>query len=402
MGYGIERSKQLLAESDEVLIRGCQGHKRSHQMLERGYPVFTSRAKGARFWDADGNEYVDYLMGFGPILLGYDDPAVNAAIRTQMEKGTIYSTAHELEISTARRLLELHPWAGMIGFFIGGSATTTGAVRIARAYTGKSKILRCGYHGWHDWTQPGGPGVPPEVGALTIEFEYGDLESLESALKAHKGQTACVIVETIQKSGPPDGYLQACVDLAHQYETLCIFDEIKVGFRVALGGATEYFGVTPDLATFGKASCNGYPGGFVVGKQQFLENDACQEAWLAATFHCDLLSLTAMNVVMDEMKRRDGIGYQKTMGARLIEGINAACESGGLSYRLQGFPAMPTPVIDEDDKPRCISMLQGVLRRGYYLHPGHPMFLSLAHTEADIEGTIAAVGESIEELNRAS
>ncbi len=398
MGFTIDRSRALLTESDKVLIRGCQGHKRSHQMLERGYPVFTSRAEGARFWDADGNEYVDYLMGFGPILLGYNDRALNNAIQKQTEKGTIFSTASEYEVETANRLLKLNPWGAMIGFFIGGSATTSGAVRIARAYTGKSKILRCGYHGWHDWTQPNGAGVPPEVSALTIEFEYGNLDSLESALAKNRDEVACVIVETVQREGPPEGYLKGCVDLAHEYGAVCIFDEIKVGFRIALGGATEYYGVTPDLATFGKACCNGYPGGFVVGTEQFLKKQECQDAWLAATFHCDLLSLTALNVVIDEMKRRDGISYLHTMGSRLMEGINDACERGGLSYKLVGVPAMPTPVISDEDKPRCIRMLQGTLARGYYLHPGHPMFLCLAHTEEDIEGTISAVREAIEEL----
>ena len=398
MDLSIEKSRSLLEESDKVLIWGCQGHKRSHAMLDLGYPVFTSRAKGARFWDADGNEYLDYLMAFGPILLGYDDETVNAAIIGQLGRGTVFSTAHELEIHTARRILSLHQWAGMVGFFIGGSATTTGAVRIARAFNGKSRIVRCGYHGWHDWTQAGGSGVPPEVGALTKEFEYGSLDSLEKVLEENKDQVACVIVETVHGQGPPAGFLQGCVDLAHRYEAVCIFDEIKVGFRIAMGGATEYYGVTPDLATFGKACCNGYPGGFVVGKKQFLETQSCQEAWLAATFHCDLLSLTAMNTVFDEMSRRDGIAYQKKLGSRLVEGVNAACKRAGLSYTLQGHPAMPAPNITDDDRPRCISMLQGVLRRGFYLHPDHPMFLCLSHTEDDIERTIEAVEESLREL----
>ena len=395
MDLMIDRSRELLAASDKVLIRGCQGHKRSHEMLAQGYPVFTSRAEGARFWDADGNNYIDYLLGFGPILLGHNNQAVNSAIRAQLEAGTIYSTAHELEISTAERILELNPWAAMVGYFIGGSATTSGAVRIARAFTGRSKIARCGYHGWHDWTQPGGAGVPPEVGALTLEFDYGDLESLESVLRQNNSEVACVILETIKNEGPPEGFLEGCVDLAHRYGAVCIFDEIKVGFRVAMGGATEYYGVAPDIATFGKACCNGYPGGFLVATEPFLRKPECQETWLAATFHCDLLSLTAMNVVFDEMKRLDGIEYQRRLGTRLMQGINEACKAGGLSYHLVGHPAMPTPVIAEEDKPFCISMLQGVLRKGFYLHPGHPMFLSLAHTQQDIEETITAVQESI-------
>ncbi len=396
--YNIETSKAMLARSDEIIVRGCQGHKRSHDMLALGYPVFTQRAVGARFWDVDENEYLDYLMGFGPILLGYNDPMVNEAIQRQMQAGTIYSTAHPKELEVAELLIDLIPAAEMLGFFIGGSAATTGALRLARAYTGREMIIRCGYHGWHDWARPEDVGVPAPIGQLTLAIPYGDLEALEDCFKQYDNRIAGVIMETIRGDGPPAGYLQGCVDLAHQYGALCIFDEIKVGFRVAFGGAGEYYGVTPDLATFGKACCNGYPGSFVAGKKEILASEQCQSAWLAATFHCDLLSLVALETVVKEMKRRDGIAYQWKIGNRLIEGVNQACEQGGLGYRLSGLGPMPTPNIVEEDRERCITMLQGCLARGFYLHPSHPMFLSLSHTEADIEATISAVRESIADL----
>jgi glutamate-1-semialdehyde aminotransferase len=394
----IEKSRLLLERSDQLIVRGCQGHKRSHQMLARGYPVFTTRAKGARFWDADGNQYVDYLMGFGPILLGHADPAVNAAVRRQIGQGTIFSTAHVKEIEVAEKLLRLIPGAEMLAFFVGGSATTDGAVRLARAHTNRDYIIRCGYHGWHDWTQPAGKGVPQQVAALTLAFPYGDLDALEDCLKKNDNRAACVIVETVQRDGPPEGFLQGCIDLAHKYGALCIFDEIKVGFRIAYGGAGQHYGLRPDIATYGKACCNGYPGGFLTGRKEILGSAACQEAWLAATFHCDLLSLVALETVISEMQRRDGIAYQWKLGQRLIEGVNQACIEGGLSYRLVGLPPMPNPKRGKEDEDRCIGMLQGCLARGFYLHPGHPMFFSLAHTEKDIEKTIAAVRESIADL----
>ena len=396
--YTIEKSRALLNRSDEIIVRGCQGHKRSHDMLEMGYPVFTQRASGARFWDVDGNEYLDFLMGFGPILLGYNDPVVNAAICRQMEDGTIYSTAHPKELEVADMLIARIPVAEMLGFFIGGSAATTGALRLARAYTGREHIIRCGYHGWHDWTQPEAVGVPEAISQLTLEVPYGDLDALEDLFKKHDNQIACVIMETIRNDYPPEGFLQGCVDVAHRYGALCIFDEIKVGFRVAFGGGGQYCGVMPDLATFGKACCNGYPGSFVAGRKDILSSQNCQSAWLAATFHCDLPSLVALETVIQEMERRDGIAYQWKIGNRLIEGVNQACEAGGLSYRLSGPGPMPIPDMKDDDRDRCIAMLQGCLARGFYLHPGHPMFLSLSHTETDIENTIVAVQESIADL----
>lgn len=393
--YNIEQSRILLDRSNEIIVRGCQGHKRSHDMLALGYPVFTQRAAGARFWDVDGNEYLDYLMAFGPILLGYNDPLVNAAVQRQMQDGTIYSTAHPKELEVAEMLIELIPVAEMLGFLIGGSAATTGAVRLARAYTGRDKVIRSGYHGWHDWARPEDEGAPAAIGPLTLDVPYGDLNVLEDCFKQHDNQIACVIMETIRGQGAAEGFLQGCVDIAHQYGALCIFDEIKVGFRVAFGGAGEYYGVTPDLATFGKACCNGYPGSFVAGKKDILGSAQCQSAWLAATFHCDLPSLVALETVINEMKQRDGIAYQWKIGNRLIEGVNAACEQAGLSYRLRGTGPMPTPIMENDDKDRCIAMLQGCLARGFYLHPSHPMFLSLSHTEEDIDNTIKAVEESI-------
>jgi len=396
--YSIERSRELLRRSDEVLVRGCQGHKRNHDMLAMGYPVFTRGASGARFRDVDGNEYLDYLLGFGPILLGYNDPAVNAAVRRQIEEGTIYSTAHPKEVEVAEMLLELNPWAGMVAFVIGGSAATSAAVRLARAYTGREVVIRSGYHGWHDWTQPGGVGVPVAVSSFTVAAPYGDLDALEGLLKKYDRKVACVIMEAVQGAGPPEGFLAGCVDLCHRYGALCVFDEIKVGFRVAFGGGGEYYGVQPDLATFGKACCNGYPASFVLGRKDILATDNCQRAWLAATFHCDLLSLVAIETVIAEMKRRDGIAYLWKIGSRLIEGINAACRAGGLGYSLHGLGPMPCPKMADGQKDRCIAMLQGCLRRGFYLHPSHPMFLSLAHSEQDIEDTIAAVAESIAEL----
>lgn len=397
--HNIEKSRMLLGQSDQLLVRGCQGHKRSHEMLALGYPVFAQRAAGARFWDVDGNAYLDYLLGFGPILLGYNDPAINAAVQAQMEHGTIYSTAHPKELEVAQKLIDLIPAVEMLGFLIGGSAATSAAVRLARAYTGRDKVIRCGYHGWHDWSRTEDEGAPSVIAPLTIEVPYGDLDALEDTFKQNDNEVACVIMETIRGAGPPEGFLQGCVDVAHRYGALCIFDEVKVGFRVAFGGAGEYYGVTPDLTTFGKACSNGYPGSFVGGRKEILASPQCQSSWMAATFHCDLPSLVCIETVISEVKRRDGIAYQWKIGNRLIEGINAACEEGGLGYRLTGAGPMPTPIIEEEDRDRCIAMLQGCLARGFYLHPSHPMFLSLSHTEQDIEDTIVAVQESMADLN---
>jgi len=396
--HALDKSKALLDRYDDILVRGYIPHKNIFGMAEKGYPAFVQRAQGARFWDVDGNEYLDYLLGFGPIVLGYDNPAVCEAVQKQMADGTVYSFAHPRELAVADLLVDTIPGAEMVGFFIGGSAATSGAVRLSRAYTGRDKVIRCGYHGWHDWARPEDVGVPKIVSDLTLTIPYGDLDALESCLKAHDNQIACVVMETIQESGPPDGFLQGCVDLAHRFGALCVFDETKVGFRVAFGGAGEYFGVVPDIATFGKACCNGYAGSFIAGKKEILGAEVCRSTWMTATAHGDPLSLAAMEAVIQELKRLDGIAYQWKIGDQLIGGVNDVCGEAGLSYRLVGVGPMPRPVMDDSDSERCLEMLRGCLARGFYLHPTHPMFLSLAHTEADIVATIEAVRESIADL----
>ena len=189
------------------------------------------------------------------------------------------------------------------------------------------------------------------------------------------------------------------MDLAHEHGAVCVFDETKVGFRMAFGGAGEYYGVTPDIATFGKACCNGYPGSLIAGRKEVLGAEACRSVWMTATAHGDPLSLTETETVVGELKRRDGIAYQWKIGNRLMEGVNKVCEQAGLSYHLVGVGPRPRPQMDEVDQDRCMDMLRGCLARGFYLHPTHPMFLSLAHTEVDIEQTIEAIRESIADLD---
>ena len=391
----LDRSKQLLARSDELIVPGCLVHKRNHDMLAKGYPVYVERAEGAYFWDADGNKYVDYLMGFGPIVLGHAHPAVTEAVEKQIRDGIVYSVGNPLEIQMADRILAGIPWAGRLAFMIGGSGATSGAVRLMRAVTGRDLVLRCGYHGWHDWTSPNPIGVPPTCRALSLEFPYNDLDALEDLLKKHSGRVAGIIVETLRFGGPEPGFLQGCIDLAHWHDALCTFDEVKTGCRVDIGGVNTYADLAPDLATYGKAWGNGLPASFIAGSEEVMTTEAAQQAWLAATFHADTLSLVAMRTVLDELESKDGIEHQWRLGQRMMDGVNAACEEAGISYRLGGWAPMPNPVMDEDDNELVLDMLQGCLKRGIYLHPGHAMFLSLAHTEEDIDNTIAAVRDSL-------
>ena len=390
--FSLEKSRQCLEASEQVLMQGCQGHKRNHDMIRDGYPVFTQEAKGAYFWDVDGNRYLDFLLGYGPIVLGHNDPVVNAALREQMEKGTIYSTANPLEIELCRKIIEIIPCAEKVCMFIGGSAATSGCVRIARGHTHRDIVLHSGYHGWHSWAHPDTAGIPEVVGALSLGVPADDLNGVEEVFKKHPGKVALWILEA---DGADSRFLQEAVELCHRHGALIAFDEIKVGFRMAMGGAGEYYGVAPDLATYGKACGNGYPGSFVVGKKEIM--DDCGNPWMAATFHCDMMSMVAMLTVISELEKRDGIAYQWKIGQRLMDGYNRAMEEAGLECRLTGVAPMPKPTnIGEVG----MEINRYCLHRGFYFPPGHPWFLSLSHSEEEIDAAIGVVMDGIRAVTR--
>ncbi|MFP4353643.1 MAG: aminotransferase class III-fold pyridoxal phosphate-dependent enzyme [Phycisphaerae bacterium] len=406
-------SRQLWGESCSLIVGGGQAHKRPVKYMYRGGPAFAVRAKGSRFWDADGREYIDYLLSYGPIVIGHCDPRVNAAVRRQMDdSGTVFSVEHPLAIEMARTLCELIPAAEMVMYFLGGSAATLGAVRVARAHTGREEIIRCGYHGWYDAFPPLPAGVARTSRSHMHAAPYNDAASLEQLLCEHRGKIAGVIVESVQGDGPRDGYFDKVRKLCDEHGAVFILDEVKTGFRFDLGGAQKRFGIEPDLACFGKAMCNGYPGSVLVGRREVMEDRT--DTFLAATFHSDALSLAAASETISILKQEDGIGHFQRLGTRLIEGCNDIFAETSLPMRIGGFAAMPDPAENGTDHPdnpvppawqgQVFGAFFGAMqRRGIYV-TGHPWFLSLAHNEADIDQTLdaarASALEARDELTR--
>jgi glutamate-1-semialdehyde aminotransferase len=406
-------SRTLWGQSCNVIVGGGQAHKRPVKYLYRGGPAFAVRAKGARFWDADGREYIDYLLGYGPIVIGHCDEQVNAAVSEQINgAGTVFSVEHPLAIDLAEQLVGLIPSAEMVMFFLGGSSATLGGIRVARAHTGREMVIRCGYHGWYDAFPPLAKGVAAHARQRMVSVDYNDADALAETLEAHAGQVAAVIIESVQGDGPAEGYFDRVRSLCDQHGAVFILDEVKTGFRFAMGGAQERFGIAPDLSCFGKAMCNGYPGSVLVGRREVLEDRA--DTFLAATFHSDLLSVAAARAVIGIMRDRNGIEHFQRLGTRLIEQSNAIFAEKSLPLRIAGFPAMPDPAEtkpDDADNPmppawqgKVFGAFFGAMqRRGIYV-TGHPWFLSLAHTDADIDQTLevtrAAAGEALDELTR--
>ncbi len=401
------RSRQLWERSCRSIVGGGQAHKRPVDIMKLGGPSFAARGKGARFWDVDGHEYLDYLLGYGPIVLGHCDPRINEAVRRQMEEGTVFSIEHPLEIDLAETLIEMIPYAEMVMYFVGGSSATMGAIRCARAHTGRERIIRCGYHGWLDWCVPDNPGVPRFNRETSLAVRYNDLPALQNLLHTFRGEVAGVLVESVQDNGPSPDYFPGVRRLCDEHGAVFILDEIKTGFRFGLEGAGPRFGAQPDLATFGKAMCNGYPAAVVVGKRSVLEKRT--DTHMAATFHGDLLSVAAALTTIRVMKEQDGIGHFWRLGQRLMDGLNRVAREGEIPVKFIGFAPMPVlKPTDESDPTPCPNELRdevlrqfcaALQRRGIFATP-HPWFLSLSHTPRDIDRTIEVAAEAGRELKQ--
>ena len=285
--HSVRRSLQIYERAKALVPGTTQLISRRPTRAALGVsPIYAERAKGCRIWDVDGNEYIDWTSAVGPVILGYADEVVDAAVRAQIDRGTIYSIVQESAVELAVELVRLVPSAEMVRYCKGGGEACTIAVRIARGVTGRDKVLFCGYHGWHDWYQAANIGaerladhlfngiepigVPRCLEGTALPFTYGDVDELTALLEEHAGELACIIMEPMRSDEPPPGYLEKVRELASHYGVVLIFDEVSSGFRVALGSAQEYTGVTPDMSVFAKAISNGYPMGAVVGKREFM------------------------------------------------------------------------------------------------------------------------------------
>jgi len=394
------QSGQWLSRA-RLVIPGCaQTFSKAPGMFVQGMaPNFLARGKGAYVWDVDENRYIDYINGLGPTILGHAYGPLNEAVYEQMKLGVSFSLPHTVEVEVAELLCEIIPCAEMVRFGKNGSDATAGAVRLARAYTGRDLVFCCGYHGWQDWyigTTSRNRGVPQAVRELTIAFAYNDIESLRQLFEKHAGKVACVIMEPVSFVPPGEGYLQAVQALCRQHGALLIFDEIVTGFRLHLGGAQSLFGVTPDLACFGKAMANGFPLAAVVGRREIMR--LMEEVFFSFTFGGDASSLAACKATIQEMRRHNVIAHLERIGQRLKDGCNEIIRSVGLQNRASciGFPQWTIfSLKDKQGKP-CMVLRslfqQEVLRRGILTHGAH--LVSFAHNDATVDETLAAYREA--------
>jgi glutamate-1-semialdehyde 2,1-aminomutase/spore coat polysaccharide biosynthesis protein SpsF len=377
-----------------VIPGGSQTFSKSPSQFVQGVaPTFLIRGKGSHVWDADDNEYIDYPMGLGPVILGHGYPSVVEAVKETLDHGTAMSLPHPLEIEVAEAVTRMIPCAEMVRFGKNGSDATAGAVRVARAYTGRARIACCGYHGWQDWfigTTTRSRGVPAEVAQLTHPFRYNDIGSLERILHDHRGQVAAVIMEPVGIEPPRNRFLEDVADLTRSHDALLIFDEVVTGFRLALGGAQELFKVTPDLACLGKGMANGFPLSAVTGRRDVME--VFDEAFFSFTFGGEIASLAAARATLSELREKPVIDHLWTLGRELQEGVNAlAAEHGlGAQIRCVGYPPRTVVEFAPASEAQLVKSLfqQECLKRGVLFSGGQNM--SYSHSSDDIAATLSA------------
>jgi len=392
----IQTKKSLeMKRKAEKLIPGCSQtfSKGPSQFVQGSSPVFLERGQGSHVWDVDGNEFIDYSMALGPIILGHNYPAVSKAVKKVLEKGTSFSLPHRLEVEFSELLCEIISCAEMVRFGKNGSDATSGAVRVARAYTERDIIACCGYHGWQDWyigTTTLDKGIPDSVKKLTLTFKYNKIETLEKIFDENKDNVACVIMEPVGGEEPKDNFLQKVKDLTHKNGALLIFDEVITGFRLALNGAQGYFGVTPDLACFGKAMGNGFPISAVVGKKGIMK--LFEEVFYSFTFGGEIASITAAIATIRELKEKNVIVYLWEQGRKIRDGYNVLAREYGLEKYSQCIGLPPRTVVTfknkkgEDDWLLKSLFQQECIKRGILFTGAQNICFS--HSSADIEYTL--------------
>jgi len=397
----IQKSLQWKKRAEELIPSCTQTYSKGPSQFIQGVaPVFLQKGKGAHVWDVDGNEYIDYMLGLGPVVLGYGFPEVTRAVVEQAGNGAILSLPHPLEVEVAELLVENIPCAEMVRFGKNGSDATSGAVRLARAYTGREKIACCGYHGWQDWyiaiTSRNG-GIPSAISPLTIPFQYNDIASLERVFVENHGEIAAVIMEPVSVAEPKDDFLAKVRDIAHANGSLLIFDEIITGFRFALAGAQELYGVIPDLACFGKAMANGYPISAVVGRRELMR--LFDEIFYSFTFAGDAIALAAAKATITSYIEKNVIASLYQKGASLKEGVDRRLSEHGLMEWMQCNGLSPRTVLSftpkRDIDPLIVkSLLQQEMIGGKVLSPGyHNICYSLS--EEDISKTLDVYDQAL-------
>lgn len=355
------------------------------------YPRYVSRAKGAYVWDVDGHRYVDYLLGYGPVVLGHADDRVTAAVTAELAGGVCFSplwSPRQVELNEL--LVSLIPGAQACYLQKTGSDATTTAVRLARIFTGRDRVARWGYNGWHDWAAGSPAGIPPATREDTLLFDLNEPETLLSLFRRYPGEIACVLTMPFEYETIPADRLGELRDIAHRHGALFVLDEMRSGFRMSLGGAQQYFDVQADVATFSKAMANGHPISAVVGRADVL--GCLAQTRISSTFYAGPADMAAALATIDILRGTDALDRIWALGTALQDGLREVIGEFEVDAEVVGYPPAPFLRFHGADERRRQDLTRQFFIRtthdGVLLHPDHQWFVSAAHTPTDIDFTI--------------
>ncbi len=407
MVLDISKSEILKEKGLPLLPALAQTFSKSPSSFVEGlYPVYADSANGSTITDVDGNEYIDYLMALGPIVLGYNYPEVNSAISEQLKKGIIFSLPHYTEVHAAESLKRIIPCAEMTRFTKTGSDAVTGAVRACRAITNKDVILYCGSGGvWDDWYSiltNRNQGIPKFNKNLIENFTYNDIASLEKLFEKYKNNVAAVIMEPSVYDLPQNDFLNKVKKLTHANDALLIFDEILTGFRMSRGGGQEYFNVIPDIATFAKGIANGMPLGAIVGKSEYMK--IFDDVFVSTTYAGEALSLAACEATVKQFEENDICGHMWKLGSKFQDKFNIFSKELDMDAQCIGFaPRLKLIFNDSEGNDSLLYkslFLQDLIENGIFMHP-NTILLSFSHTMEQIDYTLEIMQKSMKNLKSA-
>jgi glutamate-1-semialdehyde 2,1-aminomutase len=402
-----------------------------------GITPYMQKAKGAYLWDVDGNKYIDYRMAFGPIILGHAYNEVNEKVKAEIDLGTMSAMTYELEIETVEKFLKLCPGLDMVRFACSGTEATMHAIRVARAHTGRERIIKFEgmYHGFHDYTLwstyapteaygnignpisiPSSSGIPHVLNELVTTLPFNNQEVLEKILKSIGEQVAAIIVEPCMGNCgailPQKNFLQFIRQQCDKYEIVMILDEVKTGFRIANGGAQEYYRIKPDLATYAKAFANGYPLAAFGGKREIMSIIGHGVAQ-GGTFTNNKPGVAAAWATLTVLQREPVLKTIEMLGKRLMDGIEKIFAESDIPVCMNGYPAMFSFAIgvekvtdqrtwNESEKEYYLALVEAMIERGVMPDhdPREPWFLCYSHSEADIDTTLEVVREAVKAVKR--
>lgn len=405
----LSKSFELFEEAKQLVPGGVLGARKPSDFIEGEYPIFFEQGKGCRLIDVDGNEYIDFLCAYGPIILGYREEEVDEAVIRQIrEKGFCFTLTQRYQNELAKVIKRFVPSSEMSIFLKTGSDATTASIRIARAHTNRIKVMRCGYHGWHDWCVEMKGGIPKKLYEDVYEFHYNDLDHLEDLMKGHGDETAAIIMTPFghplhqKMEEPKPGFLEGVRELANKYGSVLIFDEIRTCFRLRMGGAQELYGVIPDLTILGKGMANGYAISVVTGKKDIMMA-ATQKVFISSTFFPNSDGFVAALKTIEILERDKILEKIWAKGEGFLKKLKDIIDKYNVGAELSGLPPMFFITFKRDEagihRAKRDDFYTYLIRRGIFFAPHHHGYICYRHTEEDLEATARAIDDALAYLS---